>query len=781
MMSPSEINQAIANLDFLISHYKVSSDMMFMSDGHVTNNRMFKTTEAQQTEFKTYIQHLIDEVNTADLNNRQLAVLHNSLSVFINLRPNNLLAGLQLVTPDALKPSSLSYNKIQHLDNANPFRSRIAAHQIPTICKDPHTHKYTSPDDIKAHQHGQEATRIFFSTQFQRSKGLINRLFAYFGIHVFESACYEEHDYLHTDIYANDLPTRPEQSKEAHHYWIGHASNFITIPTDGNPLHVLTDPVEGDLAPVIYPRMTDEGSLIDGTGEKRLPKVDVVLISHNHRDHVCASTLSRLVKHQPIMVVAEGDRALFEGIGFTRVVETTWWEQVVIQDEKRQELLKITAVPASHWSGRGPFDAHCAAFNGYVLSSGKLNGDIYFAGDTALMDNSLSTPIFEQFNVTTSIQPGGPDEMRADMESTHQCSADGILMHFKILAAEYSRGPFITKEQFLEKAVSIKTIFNHTSTFKLGNLRLKDTHFSQQRIVAAFKEGGQWRENHLPAHEMKVYAEINKLLHKMTFVDGKFSNEDVSDLILSSLEVPKIGQCQSLNRVKPNPSYLEYRNLITNRRALIEYDQLMQDHLAKPEDNRCRNMKDLIITLFKTYDKPLYARFTRKEPTKLKNLELAQNHDEALLRVINEMENGLGLQHQHGHRQSLVYYAKWLLTLPGNNYDEQIKYLKKYFVCKNIEKTVDAELKHTGWWFMGASRDEKQTAFKVLSSQLKSVDKTPDNYRQIIGQWRNDEKTMAYRLSDQHYKLFPSEKTWRKKDIGWISEESLPFLKHKNQ
>ena len=41
----------------------------------------------------------------------------------------------------------------------------------------------------------------------------------------------------------------------------------------------------------------------------------------------------------------------------------------------------------------------------------------------------------KKFNITTSIQPGGPDEMREDMESTHQCSADGILMHFKILAA----------------------------------------------------------------------------------------------------------------------------------------------------------------------------------------------------------------------------------------------------------------------------------------------------------------------------------------------------------
>ena len=101
---------------------------------------------------------------------------------------------------------------------------------------------------------------------------------------------------------------------------------------------MITDPVEGDLAPLLYPRMTKEGDLIDGTNEKRLPKIDVVIISHNHRDHVSEETLKRLVKQQPKMIGPEGDEALFIGLGFTNVVGIKWWEQATISNDQGKEL-----------------------------------------------------------------------------------------------------------------------------------------------------------------------------------------------------------------------------------------------------------------------------------------------------------------------------------------------------------------------------------------------------------------------------------------------------------
>ncbi|WBV68077.1 MBL fold metallo-hydrolase [Legionella pneumophila] len=226
-------------------------------------------------------------------------------------------------------------------------------------------------------------------------------------------------------------------------------------------------------------------------------------------------------------------------------------EQAKITDFQGNELLRITAVPARHWSGRSLTDAHCSAFNGYVLHANQLDGDIYFAGDTALMDDMLSQPIFEKFNIVTSIQPGGPDERREDMESTHQSSADAILMHFKILAAQYQKmkekNESLSLDDFLIENQHLKTLYNHTATFKLGNLRLKDTYYSYQRMVAAFREDAQWRADHLPKHEQKVYDHIQLLISNMVFKDNQqLSNRQIADLILGKVVIPKIGQRQPL-------------------------------------------------------------------------------------------------------------------------------------------------------------------------------------------------------------------------------------------
>lgn len=780
-LKPLQIKQAIDNLDFLIAHTDASPDLISFSDGLVSRNKLFKATKTQQNDLEKYLQKLIDTFPTPQTDeNRSLTILSNTLHVFLNLYPNKLLDKLNLAIPIERKRPALTYAKINHDDQSNTFYTDLQNKSIPVIHHDNKTGKYTDPGDAKAHQHGTEAARIFRSTQFQRFKSLLNSFFALFGIHVFESARYAEHDYLYTDIYANDLAYDQSinTSKKSSHYWIGHASNLITIPTPGNPLFVLTDPVEGDLAPLIYPRMTDEGSLIDGVGEKRLPKVDVVIISHNHRDHVSKATLARLLKQQPIMVVAKGDKKLFEDMKFTRVVETEWWEEVVIKDANQDELLKISAVPARHWSGRGPFDAHCSAFNGYVLSTKQLPDDgIYFAGDTALMGDEQINPILNKFNITTSIQPGGPDEMREDMESTHQCSADGILMHFKILAAKYRQEPQISMDDFLRKAAGLKTIFNHTSTFKLGNLRLRDTFYSMQRMAAAFAESEEWREQHLPAHEMNVYRKIDGIIKTMVFKDGEILGADhMPKLILESLTIPKIGERQILSNGRyhhSSMSPLKYRNLITNRRALIEYDKQTQEYLTTHGETF--NVQELILKLLATYRKPWHARLTR---THLSDLDMhikaiqTCTDNNALLKQLNLMDSAMKSRNQHGHLQSLVYYAKWIVVFSNQN-DAPLK-LSNYFACKNIKARVDAEIKDRGSRMIGFKRNEKQSLFKALSLRLKELPKSIERYQQAIKEWRETKKdgelsTEAI-LSSNRSILFKKEKTRSQIAIEVISQ-----------
>lgn len=619
MLSDNTLLRAIVNLDLLIANAESPAANFTQNKTRISKNWFSKSNTKP---LQDYLQFLINQLTNGEANYKNPLYINllSTMQTFLNLEPNQILQDLNLNVGN-LGRQALSLKRLGHHKPANQFFANSVIDSLPKIQYDPHTSHYTSPDDDKAHQHGAEASSIFFSTQFERFKGMLNWLFAKIGIHIFETARYQEHDYLDSEIYAYDAPIASPHDSKIQHYWVGHATNYFVYPNNGNPLHVLTDPFEGDMVPLIYPRMTVEGKLIDGEVDNRLPKVDVVIISHNHPDHLSKSTLERLVKQQPKMIIPRGDKELFEKLGFKDIVELEWWEQASIkaQDDSgySHEVLKVTAVPSRHWSGRGIHDAHRSAFNGYVLSLiNEDEGDIYFAGDTALMDDLLTDPIFNHFNISTSIQPGGPDENRDDMKSTHQSSVDGIEMHFKILLAHYRKllkldDKLPNLAEFQSNTRSVKTIYNHTSTLKLGNLRLKDTYFSYQRLLAALGESQNWREVHLKPHEMETYNRILELAKEMVFEgDQQLDNKLISNIILNSVIIPKIGQRQPLSTASKNPSQpFQYRNLITNRRALIEYDKLLKAHIYPRKDMEVADVKNFLIDLLNSYQNPWYSFF----------------------------------------------------------------------------------------------------------------------------------------------------------------------------
>ena len=102
--------------------------------------------------------------------------------------------------------------------------------------------------------------------------------------------------------------------------------------------------------------------------------VDVVVISHNHRDHLDAPTIDRLGPG-PTYVVPEGLGRFFRRRGFPRVVELPWW------GEWRDGDLRVAFVPSQHWSQRTPLDRNDSLWGGFVL--GGDGRAVYFAGDTA--------------------------------------------------------------------------------------------------------------------------------------------------------------------------------------------------------------------------------------------------------------------------------------------------------------------------------------------------------------------------------------------------------------
>jgi L-ascorbate metabolism protein UlaG (beta-lactamase superfamily) len=146
--------------------------------------------------------------------------------------------------------------------------------------------------------------------------------------------------------------------------WVGHAS--FVLRTGG--LTVLTDPVWSRRIPGVRPRLTPVG-----VEWADLPRVDAVLISHNHYDHLDAPTIRRLPRDTALLVPGMLGW-WFRRRDFRNVIELDWWESVAIGG------VTFDFVPAHHWSRRTPTDSCKSLWGGWVISTGSTK--IYFAGDT---------------------------------------------------------------------------------------------------------------------------------------------------------------------------------------------------------------------------------------------------------------------------------------------------------------------------------------------------------------------------------------------------------------
>ena len=152
--------------------------------------------------------------------------------------------------------------------------------------------------------------------------------------------------------------------------WVGHSTLLIQL--DG--VNVLTDPQWSPRAsPVSFagPRRLNE----PGLAFEALPPIHVVLISHDHYDHLDVATVQRLAAtHRPRFLVPLGLKAWFADLGITDVEELDWWHAREIRG------LTLTCVPAQHFSGRTLWDRNRRLWSGWTLAGRARR--LYFAGDT---------------------------------------------------------------------------------------------------------------------------------------------------------------------------------------------------------------------------------------------------------------------------------------------------------------------------------------------------------------------------------------------------------------
>ncbi|MBU1566300.1 MAG: MBL fold metallo-hydrolase [Proteobacteria bacterium] len=169
-----------------------------------------------------------------------------------------------------------------------------------------------------------------------------------------------------------DRPPKRVEGNQLRVSWIGHAT--VLIQTQG--LNILTDPVWAERAsPVAWagPRRVHP----PGIAFKDLPPIDVVLVSHNHYDHLDLSTLARLWQHsRPRIIVPLGNEELLAGLDPPVVAEAyDWGEKVAMSDE-----LAVHLDPMHHWSARGIFDRNKALWAAFTITT--PGGNIYFVGDS---------------------------------------------------------------------------------------------------------------------------------------------------------------------------------------------------------------------------------------------------------------------------------------------------------------------------------------------------------------------------------------------------------------
>lgn len=168
-------------------------------------------------------------------------------------------------------------------------------------------------------------------------------------------------------------PPPPERvhGNELRVTFVNHAT--VLVQTAG--LNLLTDPVWGErTSPVGFAgpkRVRPPGLRFED-----LPPIDVVLLSHNHYDHLDEYTLKKLAltAEPPLVLTGLGNSQLVETCGLTSE-DLDWWQRRRVSDD-----VTVTFTPARHFSGRGPTDRDATLWGSFVVKG--PGGAWYFAGDT---------------------------------------------------------------------------------------------------------------------------------------------------------------------------------------------------------------------------------------------------------------------------------------------------------------------------------------------------------------------------------------------------------------
>jgi N-acyl-phosphatidylethanolamine-hydrolysing phospholipase D len=218
--------------------------------------------------------------------------------------------------------------------------------------------------------------------------------------------------------------------------WIGHATMLVQM----GGLNILTDPVFSERAsPVKF--VGPKRYQAPGIALKDLPRIDVVLLSHNHYDHLDTASVKALNQQPggaPLFVVPLGLKKWFAAEGIVNVQQMDWWDQQTLKTAAGE--IEIHFTPVQHWSARSMGDRRATLWGGFAVFASDFH--LYFSGDTGYSKDFIDTRAHFAARQTPALGGGfdmaliavGAYEPRWFMKEQHVNPEEAVQVHLDLQA-----------------------------------------------------------------------------------------------------------------------------------------------------------------------------------------------------------------------------------------------------------------------------------------------------------------------------------------------------------
>lgn len=240
--------------------------------------------------------------------------------------------------------------------------------------------------------------------------------------------------------------------------WVGHATFLVQV----GGANILTDPMFSDRASP-FRRAGPRRFVPPGLALDALPHIDVILLSHDHYDHLDAATVDGLRDRPgvaPTWLTPLGYRSWFARRGVGRVVELDWWEEASLETASGAAL-RVKALPARHWTRRRLGDTRKRLWSSWGVGSASRR--LYFGGDSGY------GPAFAEIGAREgpfdlALLPIGAYEPRWFMASSHMTPEEAARAALDLRAAEVVGGHWgtfrLTDEDPLEPPARMRAAWS---------------------------------------------------------------------------------------------------------------------------------------------------------------------------------------------------------------------------------------------------------------------------------------------------------------------------------